>query len=306
MNTNASIRRNFKEYISPTELQSLNTNNTYNLKLSTNQQLDVTKMKDVVSHVLMEHCGISISQPLGQPGTSGSVYTIDSNNNKEKIQLFKKIPGLLRVRDETENIRCPNIMAVKLQGLASKEKYWEARMLREETIMKRLSASNMARYIPRFYFGCTILVPVGNTKIGIRLTFMDVLGGETLRNKLQRNVKINPKVFSNIQQMILLLWKQGMSHNDISINNIMVNTDDSVRLLDFGLATIVSNNVMYSDAWKNNIVPNVSIEQFSKKYEEFFADKNKREQLGSNVRKLNEIFRQLENHKKYYKELYVH
>ena len=306
MNTNASIRRNFKEYISPTELHSLNTNNTYNLKLSTNQQLYVTKLKDVVSHVLMEHCGISISQPLGQPGTSGSVYTIDSNNLKEKIQLFKKIPGLLRVRDETENIRCPNIMAVKLQGLASKEKYWEARMLREETIMKRLSASNMARYIPRFYFGCTILVPVGNTKIGIRLTFMDVLGGETLRNKLQRNVKINPKVFSNIQKMILLLWKQGISHNDISINNIMVNTDDSVRLLDFGLATIVSNNVMYSDAWKNNIVPNVSIEQFSKKYEEFFADKNKQEQLGSNVRKLNEIFRQLENHKKYYKELYVH
>ena len=77
---------------------------------------------------------------------------------------------------------------------------------------------------------------------------MDVLGGETLRNKLQRNVKINSKVFSNIQQMILLLWKQGISHNDISINNIMVNTDDSVRLLDFGLATIVSNNVMYSDA----------------------------------------------------------
>ena len=106
--------------------------------------------------------------------------------------------------------------------------------------------------------------------------------------------------------MILLLWKQGMSHNDISINNIMVNTDDSVRLLDFGLATIVSNNVMYSDAWKNNIVPNVSIEQFSKKYEEFFADKNKQEQLGSNIHKLNEIFRQLENHKKYYKELYVH
>ena len=126
MNTNASIRRNFKEYISPPELHSLNTNNTYNLKLSTNQKLDVTKLKDVVSHVLMEHCEISISQPLGQPGTSGSVYTIDSNNLKEKIQLFKKIPGLLRVRDETENIRCPNIMAVKLQGLAPKEKYCPA------------------------------------------------------------------------------------------------------------------------------------------------------------------------------------
>ena len=305
MNINASIRRNFKEYISPTELNSLNTNNTYNLTLSTSQQLDVTKLKDVVSDVLMRYCGISISQPLGQPGTSGSVYTIDSNNLKEKIQLFKNIPGLLRVRDETENIRCPNIMAVKLQGLTSKEKYWEARMLREETIMKRLSTSSIARYIPRFYFGCTILVPVGNTKIGIRLTFMDVLGGETLRNKLQRNVKINPKVFSNIQKMILLLWKQGISHNDISINNIMVNTDDSVRLLDFGLATIVSNNVMYSDAWKNNTVPNVSVEQFSKKYEAFFADKNKKEQLGSNVHKLNEIFQQLENHKKYYKESYV-
>ena len=42
------ITPSINEYLSVgTSLNSLNTNNTYNLTLSTSQQLDVTKLKDL-------------------------------------------------------------------------------------------------------------------------------------------------------------------------------------------------------------------------------------------------------------------
>ena len=49
------------------------------------------------------------------------------------------------------------------------------------------------------------------------------------------------KIFHQILSALLYLKESGLSHRDIKPDNIMITENDSVRLIDFGLAKAKKN-----------------------------------------------------------------
>jgi tRNA A-37 threonylcarbamoyl transferase component Bud32 len=87
------------------------------------------------------------------------------------------------------------------------------------------------------------------------------------------NSMISDKVYQNIEKIVGTLWKLKVSHNDLSINNIMIGKNGNIKLLDFGLSEILNKPI-------NN----------AQEYQELFANIKKDEQSGSNVAKLKELY----------------
>ena len=243
-------------------------------------------------------CNIDSSIQYIDRGSKGCVYTVTSTNmlnslnkllNLNKSQIKNNISRL------TDNI--PNLLAMKVQQFTSKNKYWEARVMREETIMSELSIYD---FVPKFYLGCTIIIPLSkitnvitNEIIGIRLTFMDRIEGISLYQLILNKQDI-PNI-SDIVNIVYNLWKIGVSHNDLSIKNIFVIYDrnekkDKIKLIDFGLSTKIHNNYMLVNPNKKQFLNEI--------YIDYFLKLDKTEQNGSNVEKLNELRNLFEQYNK--------
>lgn len=211
-------------------------------------------------------------------GSVGFIVSLESDNfTFDKFETQTQIP-LYRIKKSKlfiEN-KIPKNLALKIQILDSKDKYWEARIIREEFIQNKLSESASFRdNIPNFYFGCTINMPIENDIIRFRLTFMELLDSRyiTILTLLQRNNILTDEMYNNIEQLVKKLWKFGISHNDLSINNILIDVETKdIKLIDFGLSSMM-----------------LPLED-NKSYIEYFKTLDKSEQNGSNVSKLNELF----------------
>ena len=88
-----------------------------------------------------------------------------------------------------------------------------------------------------------------------------------------------------MERIVKSLWKYGISHNDLSLNNILISHDDDIKLLDFGLSTMIEK------------IDGDDINLFNQ-YLNYFEDKDRSEQNGSrealdrrcsNVQKLKEL-----------------
>ena len=211
-------------------------------------------------------------------GSVGCVVSIESEKfDFDKFEKQTKIP-LYRIRKS--KLTTPKKIALKIQILDSKDKYWEARILREEFIQNKLSEyKTINEYIPNFYFGCTVNMPYKNDIVRFRLTFMDLIDVDTYRSLLsvlKLTGSISDKLYKKIESLAHTLWKHGISHNDLSVNNILVDEHNNIKLLDFGLSSTITRKLNES-----NLVVD---------YNDYFATLDKSEQNGSNVAKLNELF----------------
>jgi serine/threonine protein kinase len=211
-------------------------------------------------------------------GTVGFVVSLE--NDHFTFDKFEQQMKLYRVRKST--LEMPKKLALKIQIFHTKDKYWEARVLREEFIQNKLSESKTFKdYIPNFYFGCTVNMPIENDIIRFRLTFMDLIDIKqyiTLINYLQStNGVLSDIIYNKIKDLVHNLWRFRISHNDLSLNNILINIkNQDIKLIDFGLSTMIEKlegeDINLSTAYIN-----------------YFANQDKLEQNGSNVEKLKNL-----------------
>jgi serine/threonine protein kinase len=210
-------------------------------------------------------------------GTQGYVLKFKANNIQAGIlKLEEELENVKRIKRSNENI--PNEIAIKVQLLYTRNKHWEERVLREEYILNKINEISengpnnvLRKAIPRFYYGFTIKF---SDYIRVRLTFMeliDIRDYKTLEVYLQK-YKLKDEGYKNIKDLVEKLWKFGISHNDLSIRNILIDGHNDIKLIDFGLSQMIN--------------PVNSFES----YKEYFKNVDKNEQNGSNVEKLEEIF----------------
>lgn len=217
-------------------------------------------------------------------GTVGCVIAVETNGRFafDDFEKQTEIP-IYRVRkSKLCNANMPKKLALKVQILDSKDKYWEARILKEEFIQNKLSEyKTFEENIPKFYFGCTANMPYKDDIIRFRLTFMELIDTKIYKPLLSI-IKLNrglPDIlYKNIENLAHNLWRHKISHNDLSVNNILVSEDNynNIKLLDFGLSCILNRGLDHS-----NLVAD---------YNKYFENLDKSEQNGSNVAKLNELF----------------
>ena len=279
-----------KEYLSENEIHNLNA--YYNSNSKDSDLSLEEKSKILLEFINQDFINIYFQKINGNPynifnnnmfhigsGTQGIVFSLYLKN----LDFLNDIVGynIKFCNESIANIK----IACKIQLISPKNKYFEARMLREETIMMKLNKfSTIKQSIPKFYGGFSIIS--NNNKF--RITLMELIEPgrfENIQSILTRlSSEQSDQIIIHLKKLIHTLWKHGISHNDISIRNILVDSWDisNIKLIDFGLSTI------FNHEFKNN-------SNLEEEYNLFFINKSKQEQLGSNVSKLNEIIQILKN-----------
>ena len=222
-------------------------------------------------------------------GTQGVVLGFESQQLKEGLN--KLSTKCKRIRGPYYETQLPNKIAMKFQLLDTNSSYSEKKMIREENILHYLNeeTSNsknapktiINNAIPKLYYGCTYTFK----NVKFRLTFMELIdtnGYMTLEHCLTRfqHIPVAEEAYNNLESIVKSLWKLKVSHNDLSIRNIMIGVTKEnlgkVKLLDFGLSEIFEDDFAYDKDPKE-------------RYKNIFSKREKREQSGSNVEKLREL-----------------
>lgn len=110
----------------------------------------------------------------------------------------------------------------------------------ELKISKIMSEANLS---PKYYGG----------KNGLKgYIRMELLPHLTLKHSEKRN---NPFIHTEILLSIAKMHRLGIVHNDIHDKNILIGVDNSITLIDFGLATLFDDYVSNRnyDGWKRDI-----------------------------------------------------
>ena len=117
----------------------------------------------------------------------------------------------------------------------------KARFLREAHAAGALDHPNL----------CTIY-EIGTSDDGWLFIAMALYGGETLRNRLDREGPLPVRAILAIGRQIAVglqaAHAAGIVHRDLKPGNVMLLPDDSIRILDFGLAKARDQNVSDSGA----------------------------------------------------------
>jgi len=277
-----------KEYLSPTEINTLNSlypnttnqdemslqdKNTFFIEFINNPFINtyfpiITGDKFNVFNNFPSHIG---------SGTQGIVFSLNLKNLQFTISNLTDVFNIKRCSQNIENQE----VACKIQLINNPvQKYWESRMLREEFIMMKLNTfQTIKKYIPELYLGFTILYKQNK----FRITLMELFKPgrfENIQTILPQLSNQQTDIIINATKpLIYSLWRNGVSHNDISVRNILVDRSDlnNIKLIDFGLATMFAP---YFDENNSNI---------ENKYLEYFSNKPTNEQNGSNVTKLHQL-----------------
>ena len=88
---------------------------------------------------------------------------------------------------------------------------------------------------------------------------MEFLEGETLRKHVKENGAISVEeavgLFSPVMKTLTVMHNEGVVHRDISPDNLMMMSDGTLKLLDFGAAREYVNNRVSRLIYKNNYSP---------------------------------------------------
>ena len=251
-----------------------------------------TELRDIITNYF-GLIDIRKLQILGS-GTQGVVLAIKTNHLKQGFDELSKKTS--RIKGPYYESELPEEIALKFQLLDTDSNYWEKRMIREEYILHYLNEESSSGVnapktiirdaIPKLYFGCTLKYK----DVFFRLTFMELISPEkyiTVDNWITnfKHVEFSDKAYEKIENIVKSLWRLKVSHNDLSIRNIMLGIAGEyygkVKLIDFGLSEILNEPISDKNEYVN-----------------LFKDKSKDEQNGSrealdrrcsNVEKLKEL-----------------
>lgn len=306
-----SISKALNEYLTKTELQVLQTESRYKTNENIKTELNIDTKNKIVSNVynhdivklLLKIFNIAYEYQiyLIGGGTQGFVIKFKSDNIAKGFDIFRnglnsykypkniELKNKLRIRGPYYGPTYPENIAVKIQIIHSPASFYEKRTLREEHIMHYLNelkpnanTSNIKNAIPRFYFGCTLKYKFEKRDIFFRLSFMDLIDNEeyiTLDKYLYKYAgpQTHSNIYDRIEALVKELWHYKVSHNDLSVNNILLkivnNQCDDIKLIDFGLSQMFNST--------DNINTN-------EKYTSLFASEPI-ENRGTNVSKLKEL-----------------
>lgn len=224
-------------------------------------------------------------------GTAGFILKIKPHLFVNNMIKLSNDYELQRIKKSTyfENNQIPAEMVIKVQLLYNDDKDSEAKVLREELIMKELNTKKeFEDFIPQFYYGFTLNAPFSDGIMKVRCTFMGYIDNhyEQILKLIENETIINKTVITQLEILVKKLWKYGISHNDLSIRNVLSN-GTKVKLVDFGLSTMID---------PRNLFSNESDITISEAYLKYFKDKDKTDQNGSNVNMMNDLFRILNNY----------
>jgi tRNA A-37 threonylcarbamoyl transferase component Bud32 len=200
---------------------------------------------------------------------SGTQYVIFSFETTNAIYAFEKLKTNTKINGPHGDF-FPKNMILKVQIFSTKNNYEEKKILRHESIIKRLNNihckpntfnSIIRDAIPQLYFGCTYSFNTDK----FRLTFMEFINPNeyiTVQNLLAKpECTLHTETYEMIEKLIKALCKLNISHNDLSVRNILVGTTiqtmDKVKLLDFGLSEMFNKDFSYE--YYNSLFENSSI-----------------------------------------------
>ena len=154
--------------------------------------------------------GYTLEHPLGAGGM-GSVW------------LARRTDG-----------RFEGSVAIKLLNLGLLDREGQARFRREGTILARLSHPSIAR-----------LLDAGVSASGqpyLVLEFVDGLRLDRHADRERLDIPTRLRLFLQIADAVAHAHTHFVVHRDLKPSNILVNTDGQVKLLDFGIATLLSDS----------------------------------------------------------------
>lgn len=166
-----------------------------------------------------------------------------NNNIGNKIEDFIKIKCLADSLSKVYQMKSKldnQIYAVKLVKMAMKDNMEKINIQREKIIMENISHPNIAKLYTTFY---------DNDYFYFVYEFID---GTNLENFVKDYQKNNPnshipqKLVISIFKQILLgynyLYGKGILHRDIKPDSIMIDKNNNVKIISFGLSALFQQN----------------------------------------------------------------
>ncbi|RHZ76439.1 hypothetical protein Glove_197g34 [Diversispora epigaea] len=183
------------------------------------------------SHTLRSHLKLSSNSSLNQPQTSGTLANQQlSSRTPVNQQDFSftdfKFKNILGEGRSGKTLLCEfhgDTIALKSTDLSKAPSYVLKEMQKEVEIYKDL-IDIQGKYIPRLvcygYYGGGMSFVIGMTIVGTILSKHKIVGWQK----------------SKALKALEAIHEHGILHNDIREENILINNDDNVYLIDFGMA----------------------------------------------------------------------
>ena len=129
-----------------------------------------------------------------------------------------------------KNLETNEIVCVKILSKRSLKKDAEVEALRKEVqILSEVKHENVVKFFD-------FLEDINNYYI-----FMEYCEGDRLQSLIERpkllSVSFVKTVFKQIIDALVFLHEKGIAHRDLKPDNIIVDHDDHVKIIDFGLST---------------------------------------------------------------------
>jgi hypothetical protein len=173
----------------------------------------------------------------------GYIFPLESSNILEKIIKFDNTWDVYKVLKSAQLENIPNKISIKMQ-LCSNKNYKE-NYLPDDTPIKK--------YIPIFYYGCTLPLSFIKNNIYIRITFMEMLDPEYIPLLQLLQEKNNPplSIYEELKKLLILLNTYGII--DIDIQQILINRhNNNIKIIDCDLSDIIkSMHDEVDDLFKN-------------------------------------------------------
>jgi hypothetical protein len=134
-----------REYISQADKTTLerdynsNYNDNFKITLNNNQKISIFEIVHfgMISSIMRVFFNQPIIPEMIGSGTTGYVIKLQSDNINNGITNFENTGKLFRIKKSNLLQNKIQNVAIKIQILSNKNKYWEARILREETILNK-------------------------------------------------------------------------------------------------------------------------------------------------------------------------
>lgn len=258
-----NLTESIKEFLSPHNVQSTIDENKFENGKSDNSDLLKWIWNDFLVSTfnrqdIMNNKNINRDGEIIDKGTGIYAY-FTTNENDLKVGFTKLINGTnVKVQSLTRENKILNddlshvhIMGIKIQVIPSNDRLY--RCIREEHLHERINNSTLKDYVPKMYFGCSMIIN-NNT---IRLTFIEHLSGYINLRSYFNNINyknktcINEAMMENIKKLLILFWNNGVSDNDFAAQNIMIDILNlrDIKLIDFGLLSLISLNLYCDKQW---------------------------------------------------------
>ena len=199
--------------------------------------LESPTLAAALEHVLAQHEHASFAQfldvPVAMAGETKSLagetiggYTLDrplGAGGMGTVWLARRSDG-----------RFEGAVAIKLLNLALLDREGQARFRREGTILATLSHPHIAR-----------LLDAGVTPAGqphLVLEFVDGVRLDHYADRERLDIAARLRLFLQVADAVAHAHTHFVVHRDLKPSNILVNTDGQVKLLDFGIATLLSDS----------------------------------------------------------------